>query len=329
LQKNLTRRGVAPAVLAGLAVPEVVPASWVWATARAAQGLLAGESPAAVGVSARVVVLTEGVVRAMMWEKLKYGTLAILVTVGLVGYGVGQWSAVSARPGDDNPPAAQPPRTVQAGKDAAKADDQRPGPTGRRREAVIRLPAGAYVKEVDVAPYGSGRLTWTYEDERVLGTIEASVMGGQIELATEAEYSLSSSGTIYGLITSVQLNRVRLPEIGEFAEGFAELKPFIGLWPVVEPLVNDLLVDLPFSYQFRVQGDRLVISNYRILLSGPNPLGKVGGIALGEAGIMVAACQALGTAFEGTYTAVDAREKATPNNRPILPRSGGRGGAKK
>src|SRR5262249_28984472 len=134
----------------------------------------------------------------------------------------------------------------------------------------------------------------------------------------------------YGLITSVQLNRLRLPELGEFAEEFAELKPFIGLWPVVEPLVNDMLMDLPFSYQFRLQGDRLVINNYRILLAGPNPLGKLGGVILDEeVGFALAAFQALGTALEGTYTTGDAKEKAPLNNRPMFPKSGGRGGAKK
>src|SRR5204862_9872 len=77
LQKTLTRRGVAPVVLAGLAAPAAQPvqARWVCATARAAQGLLAGEAPAGVGVSARVVLLTEGVVRAMMWDKVKYAAL--------------------------------------------------------------------------------------------------------------------------------------------------------------------------------------------------------------------------------------------------------------
>src|SRR5262249_12045296 len=154
-----------------------------------------------------------------------------------------------------------------------KPDEARPG-VGRRREAIIRLPAGTFTKEVEAAPYGSGRLTWTYDEERVLGLIEGSVMGFEFELATEAEYALSSNGTIYGLLTSVRLNHLRLPEGGEF-EG---LKPFVGWWSAAEPLVNEVLTDLPFSYQFRVQGDRLIISNFRILLAGPNPLGKLGGL---------------------------------------------------
>ena len=236
----------------------------------------------------------------MTWEKVKYAALAALVTVGLVGFGVGQWSAVSAGPADTT--AGKPPVPWAArDKDPAlpaKAEDSRPA-AGRRREVVIRLPAGTFIKEVEVAPYGSARITWTYEDDRVLGTIEASVMGVEAELAIESEYSLSSSGAIYGVVNSVRLNHLRLPD----GEQFAEIKPFVGLWPAVEPLVNEVTTDLPFSYRFQVLGDRLVISNFRILLAGPNPLGKVGGVCVGkEEGQVLAAFQALGVALEGTYT---------------------------
>ena len=60
-------------------------------------------------------------------------------------------------------------------------------------------------------------------------------MGGEIELATEAEYALSSNGTIYGLVTSVRLNHLRLPD----NEELGELKQFAGFWTAVEPLVNE------------------------------------------------------------------------------------------
>jgi hypothetical protein len=336
LQKCLTRRGVAPALLPGLAAtaPPVISGMWVRRTAQAARGLLAGESPATTGVSELTVSLTEGVVRAMMFDRLKCIALAALLTAGLAGFGIRHWA--SASDGPDNgrkqsveeaipraafpqPPPVTRPKEPAApeGKTTPKADEAQPGTTTRRREAVIRLPVGAFVKEVDASPYGSGRLTWTYEEERVLGLIEASVMGVEVELATEAEYSLSSNGTIYGLITGVRLNHLRLPE----GEEFAKLKPFVGLWSAVEPLVNETLIDLPFSYHFRVQGDRLIISHFRILLAGPNPLGKLGGMAAkdgNEAFVVLAAFQALGTALEGTYNAVDAKEKPGPTRRPLF-----------
>jgi RNA polymerase sigma factor (sigma-70 family) len=325
LQKSLGRRGVSPTALPGLLAPALpaINGSWVRQTARAARGILAGESPAAAGVSERTVALTEGVVRAMITNRLKYIALAALLAAGLAGFGVRHWALADGGesrvalqlPGKEREPANPP---AAGGKEPVKGEEVKPAPTGRRREAVIRLPAGAFVKEVDAAPYGSGRLTWTYEEERVQGLIEGSVMGVEFELATEAEYSLSSTGVIYGLLTSVKLNHLRLPD----GEQFAELKPFVGLWPAVEPLVNEVIVDLPFSYHFRVQGDRLVISNFRILLAGPNPLGKLGGLAMkdgnNEAFVALAAFQALGTALEGTYTAADAREKPAPNKRPLF-----------
>jgi hypothetical protein len=279
----------------------------------------------------------------MIANRLKYIALAVLLAVGLAGFGIRHWASASDRTGNGpklidgadsrvalqlpgpavkekepvNPPAA-------GGKEPAKADEAKPGAAGRRREAVIRLPSGAFIKEVDAAPYGSGRLTWIYEEERVQGFIEGSVMGVEFELATEAEYSLSSTGVIYGVLTSVRLNHLRLPDGG----AFEELRPFVGLWSAVEPLVNEVLVDLPFSYHFRVQGDRLVISNFRILLAGPNPLGKLGGLAAakdgsgGDAFAVLAAFQALGTALEGTYTATEAKDRPAPNKRPLFRKPG-------
>jgi RNA polymerase sigma factor (sigma-70 family) len=328
LQKCLARRGVAPAALASLAAAPAVNARWLQATVRAARGVLAGEPSAATGVSERTASLTEGVVRTMIGNRLKCIAVAALVAVGLAGFGVGHWASGSDGPKTERrqvaedgerheaqPPAAREKESAKAPTAArAKADDARPGTPGRRREAVIRLPAGTFVKEIDVPPYGSGRVTWTYEEERVVGLVEGSVMGGEFEIATEAEYSLSSNGTIYGILTSVRVNHLRLPD----GEQFAEMKPYLGLWSAVEPLVTEMTTDLPFSYQFRLQGDRFIISNFRMLLAGPNPLGKLGGLAAGgnEGFALLLPFQALATAVEGTYTTADAEEKSAPGKRP-------------
>jgi hypothetical protein len=327
LQKCLAGRGVSPAVVLGLlaiATP-TVSGQWVRATVRAAKGISAGQPLAAVGISQRTVALTEGVVRAMIHDRLKQIALAVVLVLGLAGFGIFQWVTASDSPGKDNKVHAD----QSSGKDAAKTDDAKPGPVGRRREAVIRLPVGAFVKEVDAAPHGSGRLTWTYEDERVLGHLEGNVLGGEFDLSIEAEISLSSSGTIYGLITGFRLNHLKLPDI----EQFADLKPYLGLWPVVEPLLNEVMLDLPFSYQFRVQGDRLIITSFRMLLAGPNPLGKLGGL-MGAGGgndaalAVLAYFQALGTAIEGTYNAADGKEKPSPTKRPLFQKSRGVGESK-
>ncbi len=344
LQRCLTRRGVTPAVFGGLVATMAAPAgevsgsagkAWVRGMAQVARRALAGESLDTVGVSEQTIALSKGVVRAMFHDRLKFVALAVLLAVGLTGLSLHRWATASDGPGKDRRAAVEvsgdhskpfnewgnpvkEPAPPQAAP-GAQPPDGRPAAGGRRREAVIRLPVGTFVKEVDVPPYGTGRLTWTYEEERVLGLIEASVMGFEVELATEAEYSLSSTGTIYGVITGARLNHVKLPDWGK---EFEELRPFLGLWSAVEPLFNDVIVDLPFSYRCRVQEDRLVISNFRILLAGPNPLGKLGPLGAEltgkEIGVALAFCSAVGTAFEGTYMASDAREKAPLGKRPLF-----------
>jgi hypothetical protein len=324
LQKSLARQGVAPTALAGLTVMAVPTANSAWtrATATAAAGIRAGEPLTAMELSTRTIALTQGVVRAMFHDKLKLIALATILIVGLAGFGVFQWVSASDTPIKDGKLQADP-----SGKETAKSDDARPSVPSRRREAVIRLPVGTFIKEVEAQPYGSGRLTWNYEEDRVQGHIEASVMGGEADISIETEHALSSSGTIYGLVTAFRLNHIKLPD----GEQFAELKPYLGLWPAIEPLVNEVMLDLPFSYQFRMQGDRLIITNFRILLAGPNPLGKLGGLGLGAGGgnnevfAALAAFQALGTALEGTYLAADAKDKPTPIKRPPFQKPFGHG----
>jgi hypothetical protein len=254
----------------------------------------------------------------MFHDKLKLIALVTVLIIGLTGFGVFQWVSASDTPPKDNKFQADP-----GGKEVARSEDARPGVPSRRREAVIRLPVGTFVKEVEAQPYGSGRLTWTYEEDRVQGHIEASVMGGEADISIETEHALSSNGTIYGIVTAFRLNHIKLPD----GEQFAEIKPYLGLWPAVEPLVNEVMLDLPFSYQFRMQSDRLVITNFRILLAGPNPLGKLGGLGLGpnEAFAALAAFQALGTALEGTYLAADSKERPVPGKRPLFQKPLGSG----
>ena len=249
--------------------------------------------------------------------------------------GLGQWASAtdnkSGKNPDKNPVAAvngkeQGPAAVVAdGNEPAKPEAAKPKASGRRTEAVIRLPSGKFIKEIEAEPYGGGRVTWNYEDERVFGLIEGSVMGFEFALTTEAEISLSSTGTVYGVLTSVHLHKLKVPQ----GEEYAELKPFLGLWPVIEPLVNEVCVDLPFSYHCRVQDDRIVISNFRILLSGPNPLGKLGGLIAAKDDQMLMALayfQALGTALEGTYKAGEPAEKFSPKGQMLVPK--GRFGSK-
>jgi RNA polymerase sigma factor (sigma-70 family) len=330
LQRSLSRRGVGPSWSAGtvwLATRPIAP-QWVKATTAAVLCALAGKVPS--GASEQTIALTEGVVRTMVWNKAKNMIVAAVLALGLVGWGIHHWVFAAQNGGDGPPsrtdsslPAANDKgsvlQPVAEDKDPTRPEAPRPA---RRREAIIRLPSGTFVKEFDAGSYGAGRITFTYEEDRVLGLIEASAMGGEIELATEAEYALSSNGTIYGLITSVRISHIRVPD----REELHELQPFLSVLPAalvaVEPFLNDLLMDLPFSYQFRMQGDRLVITNFRMLLAGPGPLGKVGAMFAGEAGIVLGGFQALGVALEGSYTATDSKDKEPPGKRPLLHKKG-------
>jgi hypothetical protein len=256
----------------------------------------------------------------MLTTKQGYALLAVALAAGLGGFALGQLQpkpAIALAADNAAPPKVEdakviPPRVEDA--KPAKAEDK-PAP-GRRREAVIKMPVGTFVKDMDVGMYGSGRLTWTFEDDKVHGTIEAGVMGVEVELQTEAEISLSSNGTIYGIVTGVELVHVKVAAGGELGE-LGEYAKFAKL---AEPLINETLTDLPFSYQFRIRGDKLTILNYRMLLAGPNPLGKLGGVLAGEEGGfgVLSYFQAISIAVEGTYTASEAEPRDKPKAKPIL-----------
>ena len=323
LERRLVARGLSAAVLvAGVGATRPVSAAWTLATARAAAVFKCGEPAASCGVSERSVSLTEGVVRAMTWNKLRLVLAVLMVATGVGGFALGQWGTDKAdkRKADPIQTAAEKPQPAKADDPkVAKADDPKPA-TGRRKEAVIKVPTGTFVKDIDVAAYGSGRIAWTFEEERILGKIEANlpVLGGvEYELVTEAEYSLSGNGTIYGVVTGVKVTHLKIP---------AELKgsgEVAALLPLAEPLLNEVLTDLPFSYQFRLVGDRLTILNYRALLAGPNPLGKVGAVVGGghEFAPLVY-FQAFGAAMEGTYTAGDAEPREQPKKKPVIRKAG-------
>jgi hypothetical protein len=294
-----------------------VSAGWVNDTARAAVALAAGLP--ANGATDRAVSLSQGVVNAMTWTKLRVLLAVLMLTVGVGGFALGQWATDKKKP-EAGEKAVVPAKAEEpAAPKPAKPDETKPA-TGRRKEAVIKLPVGTFVKEVEVAPYGSGRLSWTFEEEKVLGKIEASIpmMGVDFELHTEAEYSLSSNGTLYGVVTGVKLASLKVNEsllVGADKGAAEQFKMIFGLVKAAEPLIAEMFTDLPFSYQFRLTGDRLVILNYRTLLAGPNPLMKltplIGSAALfGGFAESAAYFQPLAVAIEGTYTATDGDEEA-------------------
>jgi uncharacterized protein (TIGR03067 family) len=93
LRKRLARRGVAlsagalAAVLSPPAAPAVSPAL-VDTAIKAACMFAAGQATGTGALSANAVALTKGVLKAMLWTKLKV-VVAVLLAVGLLGTGAG------------------------------------------------------------------------------------------------------------------------------------------------------------------------------------------------------------------------------------------------
>jgi len=231
---------------------------------------------------------------------LRWG-LALIVAVATVP--LVRW-AFAGEPIGANPRPAPPM--------AVSSDSPPPATpaTGRRQEAVLAMPRGTFVKAFAVEPFCKGRLVWNYEDDHVTGTIEceSAMAGASAELAVESEIAMSSSGVVFGVITAVRLTDFKLnPQLlAAASEGFP-LKVGPEIYPLIEPIVNELLIDMPFSYHCRVRGDRMTISHARIGPSGP--LAKYAMVvAPGVAGPI----QAPALALEGTYTRLAEKEAPAP-----------------
>jgi hypothetical protein len=130
LAKRLARRGLVlsgaalAAVLSGGAAPACVPAPVMYSTIQAVTSVAAGR---AVGlVSAHAAALTEGVLRAMVLNKLKSVAVVVLLALTCVGAGVLAHTALAAKPNeaveakaDDKPADAPKPPAKEKAKPAA------------------------------------------------------------------------------------------------------------------------------------------------------------------------------------------------------------------
>jgi RNA polymerase sigma factor (sigma-70 family) len=113
LAKRLARRGLAisggglASALAQSAASASAPAPLVASTIQAASLFAAGQAAAAGLLSAKVVALTEGVLKTMLLTKLKTVT-AVLLVLGMVGFGGGlylQQMAAARQGSSEKPPA--------------------------------------------------------------------------------------------------------------------------------------------------------------------------------------------------------------------------------
>jgi RNA polymerase sigma factor (sigma-70 family) len=112
LAKRLGRHGLAvsggalAAVLAQNAASASAPTSVVCSTIKAASLFAAGQAAATAVVSAKVAALTEGVMKSMLFSKLKTA-IAIVLILGFVATGATILTCRSAAGQDDKKPAAE------------------------------------------------------------------------------------------------------------------------------------------------------------------------------------------------------------------------------
>jgi RNA polymerase sigma factor (sigma-70 family) len=114
LAKRLTQRSVAlsggalAAVLAQQAASAGVPYSVVDSTIKAASLLAAGKAAATGAISVKVAALTEGVMKAMLFTKLR-AAIAVVLILGFVATGATILTCSTAAGQDDKKPAAEKP----------------------------------------------------------------------------------------------------------------------------------------------------------------------------------------------------------------------------
>ena len=127
LRSRLAARGVGLAVggfgtVLGRPAAFAVGRALLSNTTRAAVATAAGEAVSGL-VSERTVTLSEGVIRVMVQNKLKWAAGMVLVAV-LTGVGIGKWAAAGE-------PGSQPPRTSKAPTPATPPDPVRPSEPAR------------------------------------------------------------------------------------------------------------------------------------------------------------------------------------------------------
>jgi RNA polymerase sigma factor (sigma-70 family) len=125
LAKRLTRRGVAlpgvglAAALAHQAASGGVPTSVVFSTIKAASLLATGKAAATGAASVKVAALTEGVVKAMLLNKLK-AVVAVVLILGCMAAGAAMLTCDRAAGRDDMKPAAEKGELEQPGVGSLK-----------------------------------------------------------------------------------------------------------------------------------------------------------------------------------------------------------------
>lgn len=156
LRTRLARRGLSPVgMMMGIEALShqarlIVPPQLVQSTSRAVASRIPGLLPATV------TALTEGVLKMMMWEKLKLVAAGAFVAVGLTAGALAQQQQQPESPGRG--PEAQP------SKDQASPLEKAAGKPGGDPRWVRTLASGAKIEVVGVSSHPTGPNTWWRPD---------------------------------------------------------------------------------------------------------------------------------------------------------------------
>lgn len=216
-----------------------------------------------------------------------------LISIVGVSIPVLQWATAQSPKSPTLPSAIYVQSAPQYDTEPAKS-----GPVAAQSKVAPgrQLPLGVFTKKMQAGEYGSVSLTWDYrQDGTVHGLIQFTGLGIEFELKTVAEISVSSHGTIYGIITSAKAEKLRFPQdVQEQDTLFA----FIG---VGEGLMNEVMLDMPFSYQYRIVDDQLILHNFRMFVIGNKPFTTYMSLLQGDYSEMGIYLQFAGSVIEGTY----------------------------
>ncbi len=195
LAKRLSRHGLAVSggvlatALCQNAASACVPGPLVVSTVQAATLMAAGKALATGAISAKVVALTEGVLKAMLMTKIKVA-IAVVMALNLIGAGVGLVYCQTAGSGLDKPPMAQEkpavvddpksepaPSPAQAGAnpDQPKKSEATARPLGDlygdplpegavARLGTLRFRPGDWIRSLALSPDGKTLATISFGD---------------------------------------------------------------------------------------------------------------------------------------------------------------------
>ncbi len=159
LRQRLVRRGLAPGAVTAAVATALTREAQAAVPRELAQSTAGAATPGGAGAFAAAVTdLTEGVLKMMMWKKLKLIALGSLAALGLTAEALSQRAT-----NDEIRPARRPQTSVQAEE---KPEEK----TARDRRWVRSLSNGAIIEVVGVSTYPSGPDTWWRPDGSPLRT---------------------------------------------------------------------------------------------------------------------------------------------------------------